>query len=377
MPIIKSAPRRHVKFSHIADCLREQIEAGEFKPGDRLPSFAELRATFEVTPNTVSRALVALEQDGLITREQGRGTFVAERGRAAAPHVRGSLGVIGVASTSGYREHPYYLRILQGLQKAAHDAGREVLLLHQGSAIAWEKVDGVVLPGFQQDVQWDLPVGMPSVSLVFPREGSASVVSDDYQGTMDAVAHLVGLGHRRIGFLTLAFRTDADVLTLGRYEAYKHALGTAGIKLNPAWVRPLRVEEPVTPFMELGRQKMKAWLEQDWADLGCSALLTQNDDSAMGVIEALQAAGLRVPADVSVVGFDGTEISEYFRPCLTTVQVPLHEMGAKAVDLLIRQSEAPLDAGTDDLDVETPETTLLPTTLKIGGSTAEAARGSR
>ena len=93
----------------------------------------------------------------------------------------------------------------------------------------------------------------------------------------------------------------------------------------------------------------------------------QNDETAIGVIAALQDAGLRVPEDVSVVGFDGTEIARYHRPRLTTVKVPLEEIGTRGFELLMQQVERPLG----EIGPERPRARLLLSTqLQIGQSTA-------
>jgi DNA-binding LacI/PurR family transcriptional regulator len=97
--------------------------------------------------------------------------------------------------------------------------------------------------------------------------------------------------------------------------------------------------------------------------------VAQNDESAIGIIEALQEAGLRVPQDVSVVGFDGAELARHYRPQLTTLHVPLHEIGARGAQLLIEQMDGSHERHRSDAP-ETHETIMLPAQLQIGGTTA-------
>ena len=108
---------------------------------------------------------------------------------------------------------------------------------------------------------------------------------------------------------------------------------------------------------------MKAWLSEsdDWSKIGCTALLCHNDDVAIGAMQALNAAGLKVPDDVSVVGFDGTEVGEYSSPQLTTIEVPLQQMGKVAIGLLQKQIEV------DEVIVGHK---VLPTQLRVRESTS-------
>src|SRR5690606_10136195 len=111
-----------------------------------------------------------------------------------------------------------------------------------------------------------------------------------------------------------------DILTEHRFQAYHDVLEEHGIAVEPNWVMPLRDPYDTSKtFMELGRNKMRRLISEGWLNLKCTAVLAQNDDAAIGIIEALQEANIRVPEEMSVVGFEGTELAEYFRHILTTV----------------------------------------------------------
>ena len=118
--------------------------------------------------------------------------------------------------------------------------------------------------------------------------------------------------------------------------------------------------------MHAGRVAMSRWLEDGWRESGCTALFAQNDDTAWGAIEALRAAGFRVPDDVSVIGFDGTQSAMFCNPKLTTVEVPLQQMGREAVRLLLRR----LACGRHSVETRFVETLVFPTQLKVRASTA-------
>ena len=363
------------KYVLLADRLRRAIEEGSLRPGDRLPSLTELRRVDGSSQFTVERAHAILEQEGLIVREPNRGIFVAAR---QAPAKR---CVIGIATRADYIAHPYYVRILQGIQRVAHQERQELLLLHQDSDVQWEKVDGMIVPGTSIEFMKRFPPGMPTVALLRSLREGMSVVADDRQATCILVEHLLALGHRRIAFFTDALmpRDDAAwyLSSAGgrqRLQGYRSALGAAGITAPETWVRNLRdYQEPMVGFEELGRQGMRKWLREDWDDLGCTAVLAQNDETAIGMIEALQEAGIRVPEDVSVAGFDGLEMADYFRPRLTTMRVPLEEIGATATRLLLDHLKLPLEGVVAS---PLPETSVieLSASLKIGQSTAPPRR---
>jgi DNA-binding LacI/PurR family transcriptional regulator len=206
---------------------------------------------------------------------------------------------------------------------------------------------------------------MPHVSLIYQQPDIDSVIADDYPGMMQVMEHLLSLGHRRIGFLTLEVQPHA--MSRRRLQAYHDALQSNGIKPEGSWVRCLH--EPLKSgrsWEEMGYGDMRQWLDEDWNKLGCTALLAHNDETAVGVISALHDAGHRVPEDISVVGFDGTEIAHFHRPQLTTVEVPLAEIGARGHGLLTQQINRPLN---DIVEQRPPALLTLPTQFRPGQST--------
>lgn len=365
-PVSSKPQTRSPKYIELAERLRSQVRTGRLAPGDRLPSFVELRNEHGISRGTVEKAHALLEQEGLIFREQGRGVFVASTSRHAPTGVIGFVGA-GFGET---QSSLYWARIMSGMQQEAmHGKVQFMLLLDTTDAGVWEKVDGVVLSQNEEDLYGTicaLPKWMPRVVILAPTDRIgmevSSVQADDYQGMRDATRHLISLGHRRIAFVT----SGGGRLIELRMEGYKDALQESGIEPGLRWLRPLRMRlaknNSKSEFIEQGRRTMCEWLAGDWKELGCTALLAQNDNAAIGAIEALQEAGLDVPGDVSVVGFDGTEMYDYFSPKLTTVRVPVREIGASGVRLLLQQIER--GAGTSNI--------VLPTELRIGSSTGPA-----
>jgi LacI family transcriptional regulator len=197
--------------------------------------------------------------------------------------------------------------------------------------------------------------GVPVVA-VDPHAGPGglpTVDSDNQHGALLATRHLLALGHRRIGFL--GGRADLESSRL-REAGYRQALAEAGIAVDPC-------------LLHVAEYRREAAAAPTAAMLGLTepptAVFAANDLSAMGILDAAQRLGLRVPDDLSVVGFDDIPESASTTPGLTTVRQEIQGIGAAAVDLLVSLVE-----GTP-----VPQAHLrLPTTLVPRGSTAPPRR---
>ena len=155
-------------------------------------------------------------------------------------------------------------------------------------------------------------------------EFSSTVVATNYRGAYEAVDYLIGLGHRRIGFIA---GTEATSSARERQDAYVAALAAAGIPLDPALIVPGIFEQP-GGFMAA----------QTLLDLPQppTAIFAANDVSALGAIEAIRSRALHIPEDISIVGFDDIPRARYSYPPLTTVRQPLTEIGRLAARLLLK-----------------------------------------
>ena len=338
----------NTKYQRLAQSLREKIRSGELQPEDRLPSFSAMRLQYGATTTTVERVYSILEQEGLVKREKGRGIFVAQ---PHAVRAKGIIGITGLGDTFGTGCHPWGTHLLKGIRDAAGHAGKEILLYRHlpNSAIQWEHVDGILnIDTHIHHILPHLPIGIPFVSALTKVPQHVSVVADEAGGLRAAIEHLIALGHRQIAYLIMQTKPDIPVLQQ-RVAAYHHTMHELGIAPHPRWLRHLHLEDSMY-FQESGYNSMAQWLADDWHELGCTALLAHNDDTAIGAMQALQQAGIRVPEDVSVVGFDGTEIGKYCTPHLTSVKLPLEEIGAQAMKLLLQLiREEPVSFSTLEL----------------------------
>jgi len=155
------------------------------------------------------------------------------------------------------------------------------------------------------------------------------VGADNRKGSYAATRYLLQLGHRRIAHIQ---GPGKFLVSHERYQGYCEALDEAGITLDPALVME-------GDFMPSGGQscasKLLALEERP------TAIFAANDLMAFGVLAAVEQSGLRVPEDLSLVGFDGIPLSTHMRPALTTVQQPFYEMGQRAIELILSLLESP------------------------------------
>jgi DNA-binding LacI/PurR family transcriptional regulator len=214
-------------------------------------------------------------------------------------------------------------------------------------------VDGLIL--VDTPIGAPLPVPIVAVSGHHQVDGVTNIVVDHGRAAAQALAHLRALGHRRVAFIKgQPFSSDTAV----RWRTIRAAARAEGIAVDPALVGQL---EGNSPRPDLGYAATRALLR---VRPRATALFAFNDISALGAIRAIRETGLRVPEDVSVLGFDDIPSAAYQHPGLTTIRQPLYEMGLRAADVLVARIERPADP--------MPRTISLEPSLVVRGTTARA-----
>jgi len=222
---------------------------------------------------------------------------------------------------SGVRQKSYFF--LTGI----HHHNRELferyarLLLQRGA-------EGIITVDY--NLAHSMPVPVVAIAGHRQNEGVTNIVLDHRQAAELALSHLKDLGHTRIAVFR-GHEQSADAES--RWMAVNEAAHELGMNIDPELVVRLESNDP-TPL--LGYPYAKQLLERKKP---FTALLAYNDISAIGAIRAFQESGLRVPADVSVVGFDDVPAAAFHHPSLTTIRQPLHRMGEIAVEELIARIE--------------------------------------
>jgi DNA-binding LacI/PurR family transcriptional regulator len=252
-----------------------------------------------------------------------------------------SVGVLAPDLSEGY-----FTRVMSGVVEeltgahyfyftACHDWKKE--LIEQYPRMLVERsVDGFLLLNTPVD-QLNVPVPVVAISAHSAIENVTNIVLDHHLAAQMALQHLYELGHRRVAFMR-GPRAIPD--SEFRWVGIEEAARAIGLRLDPALA--IRIDavgwsmktgqHPMAP--EIGYKPMKALLEKT---RDFTAIFCFNDIAAIGAIRALKEAGLRVPEDVSVVGFDDILSAAYCTPSLTTVRQPLQEMGKRGAQVLLER----------------------------------------
>jgi LacI family transcriptional regulator len=282
----------------------------------------------DVSPETRQRVLSAIERLGY------RPSSIA---RGLATRHTGTLGLV-VPDVA----NPFFAEVARGVEHVAYANGYNVFLCNTDEdsereldvlgSLEEKRVDGIVLCSSRLEPA-DLALVVtshPAVVLVNRRLDGAdhpvhAVLIDDELGGRIAAQHLLGRGHRAIGFLSGPPGSQSG---RGRLAGYRSALLESGISYEAGWVRGC------APVADAGREVAMALLT---LRPELTALLCYNDLVAVGVLRAAAELGRQVPDDLAVVGFDDIPLAALITPRLTTCRVARHELGVRAVRLLLRQ----------------------------------------
>jgi LacI family transcriptional regulator len=343
-----------------------EIDRGTFLHGTKLPSERELADKFGTSRTTVRQAIELLVEAGTLVRSAGKGTFVAGASslnqRSVVAPVSGPNGLIQGTLAFVISEDIFefvqvgYNRILLSVQKSCQQSGYRLLfpVLTEDAPSVESGVAGCMIVGgaprrFLERLRAD---GTPVVLVdLLLNDHSASVGIDYAEGMRQAVTYLHSLGHCDIGFI--GFPNSE------KYIAYWQTLSALGMRYDPRWVVFLQFPD-LQSSMLAGYRAMQSILAVESLP---TAMLATNDLVALGAKDALAVAGIEVPSQMSVMGFDdlGTDAG---RP-LTTMRTDSAEVGRLAVGALLEQIRG-----------EAPEQQRItvPTELVVRESTAPVCR---
>lgn len=311
----------------------------------RSPTIGDVARLAGVSPTTVSFVLNDVTGSGIseATRARVRSSVrqLRYRPNATARLLRTDRShAIGFV-TDEIASTPFAGDVIKGAQEAAWEAGKILMIVNTGenreieeSAVGMmleRRVEGIIHAAMYHRVV-EPPADSREVPTVllncYSEDGSwASVVPDEVSGGRTATDVLLSRGHERVGFINL--RPGVPGAT-GRLEGYTRALEARGLPFDESLVR--NGDGTARSGYRLAAELMRAPDPP-------TAIFCGNDPTAMGAYEALKERGLRIPEDVAVVGFDNQElIAAHLRPALSTVALPHHEMGRRAVEYLIERA---------------------------------------
>ncbi|MCW2849601.1 MAG: transcriptional regulator, LacI family [Marmoricola sp.] len=318
---------------------------------------------------TVSRALRGLPRVSDETRERVLAA-AARMEYVASPHAAslksGQTRTVGVVVPNVTRW--FFGSVIHGAEELLRQEGYDVLLYditgdpearHRlfSTHLLSKRVDAVMVLAVRptpEEVASLVRVGSPTVVVGGYVPEWPSVRIDDVLASRTAVRHLIELGHERIAHIGGTPDPEHAGLQLptphDRLEGYRQTMAEAGLAIEPGW-------EAYGDFTARGG--LTACQQLLDAPTRPTAIFAASDEMAIGAVHALRKAGLRVPEDISVVGIDDHELSEFFD--LTTVAQPAHDLGHRGARILL-----------DALAGHTPTGLVLPTRLVARGSSAGA-----
>jgi len=319
-------PRPRTTHQDVAQAITDRIRRGQLAASDKLPTFEDIKREFGVAANTVDRAMALLEEEGLIVRRRGSGTYVAEKPAKTRPLRVGLIGATDVP------ESDYWMRFLAGVHSAVVRNRAEVLIPRDLDHLNWAEYDGLLVHGdWMPEVMLARPASLPVVAADGFMPGIFSVTRNDFEAGFLAAQHLMDLGHRSIGYMGW-LDSAAGIL---RQAGYRTALAQAGLPFEADLQWAFQHVEN-TCLEEFGALNLELWIQSGLLSLGCTALIVQNDFLAMGVIRALKAHGISVPGQVSVVGFDNERTAAEFIPAITSVGTDMFRIGSYATESLLK-----------------------------------------
>jgi DNA-binding LacI/PurR family transcriptional regulator len=287
--------------------------------------------------------------------------------RALSMRRSGTIGVLIPQRLSTVFANPFMSELIQGLGELCEGHDLTMLLVPplDGSlegAIRQASVDGFVSLGLSPDdraLEVLDRIGIPTVLIDSEASPLHPAVNVDDEGGAEAAArHVLELGHRRIAIIVLP-PTRGQVgntpTAARRMSGYRAAIDRTGAPLPYTLTAGITVAAGARAYESLPKGRQRP-----------TAVLAMSDMAAMGVMSAAQAAGVRVPADLSVVGYDDLPMAAWTNPALTTVRQPIVEKGRLAARLLIQLMKG--------RTVVSPSP--LSTHLVVRGSTSEPFRGS-
>ena len=239
--------------------------------------------------------------------------------------------------------NPFFSEVMAGVEQYCQKNQYNLIIATTGGdakrlqqnlqTLIHKQVDGVLLmcgdSRFQADVEFAVPLPLVVMDWWFTELNADKILENSERGGYLATKSMVDAGHQKIGIITGNLRKS---VAKNRLQGYKKALSEANIVLNPDWI-----VESHFDFEGgiVGAQKLLALSDRPTAIFCCS------DTIAIGAYQAIQNQGLRIPQDISIMGYDDIELARYLFPSLSTISQPKAELGKLAVETLLQRIQEP------------------------------------
>jgi DNA-binding LacI/PurR family transcriptional regulator len=358
-------------YLKITETLRSRILRGEWAEGDAIPTRRALAAELKTTHATIDKAISELIREGIVSATVGSGTYVKRKGAPpaarAATNASQRIGVIlghstfTIDPTASAKRGNYYVDVLSGIQDTVFGQHIDVAYVnvYDGpyDVIAGREFDGIIviapvladlanlksLSKTQRMIAIGISADESPDDLQLP-----AVDSDNRNATYQAVRHLIDLGHRQIGMINLSLQL-ANLYD--RYRGYIDALSEARLSICP---------DHLLFYPNFGTASgekqtfewMQRLVEQDRLP---TAVFSSDQVMTTDLVRALRRLSIRIPEDMSVIGFDDLPALEYGSPAISVVRQPTYDLGKTAARRLLESlahPDAPFPEGTIRLPCE-------------------------
>ena len=252
-----------------------------------------------------------------------------------------NIGVLFSDKTGGGLTHEYFSLILESIKAEAERLGYDITFISKNLGAMsmdyyehakYRNCDGVVIasadfedPAIEKLVKSDIP----TVTLDYTYDSTTSILSDNIRGMEELVRFVYERGHRKIAFI----HGEMTSVTQKRLASFKKTCAALGITVPPEYIKPAVYHDPRSSGLAT-----RALLELTDRP---TCIFFPDDLSYMGGMSELERHGIRIPEDMSVVGYDGIPLSQILRPRLATYRQGAERMGCEAARLLIEQIESP------------------------------------
>lgn len=327
------------KYFQLKEFLKKQIQQGDIPFNGQLPSENELAKEFKLSRHTVRQAFGELEAEGWIRREQGRGTFCIFGEKT-------NNRVIAVVTT--YISEYIFPLIIRGIEEILSTAGYTMVLANTNNdrikegasfeSLLNQNIAGLIieptkssekntnLNWYQDFEKRQIPYIM--LHAFYTDLDPAYIIMDDHKGGYLAAQYLLQLGHREIAGI---FKTD-DQQGLNRQTGFFAALKDYGVTPKPEFIGNYETEQK----QSFPTQFTKRLLQKEQRP---TAIVCYNDQLALEIIEVIRNEGLKIPDDISIIGYDDSVLATASEVKLTTIKHPKINMGRQAARFLIDMVE--------------------------------------
>jgi len=323
----------------LVNWVKLKLEAGELNTGDKLYSENQLSKMFSMSRQTVRHGISKLEQEGIVERIQGSGTYLCNKGMVKQPKT------LNIAVVTTYVDRYIFPNVIKEMEKVISSAGYFTQIAFTYNTLERERailqkfldhniVDGIIieptksgLPNpnielYRQLKRRKIPIIF--INCYYPNLDLPHVAMDDRIAGLLAVNHLIEAGHKRIAGI---FKAD-DRQGHFRYTGFIKGLLSAGLDIHDDHIIWIDTED--TNHMEDNESRILNRIKD------CTASVCYNDEVAVSIVEMCKRNKISIPQQLSIISIDDSDLAAYCEIPLTSIAYPIKELGEKVATNMIQ-----------------------------------------